>query len=144
MCICGRGGLLTSRMRWMWPGQGPASCLNCPAVLILEFQSSGDDSPITLPCRVVSPPAEVVGGFICPTACGVLVSPFGRRTHNPWTTRQVPVSCLSWHHAVPHGITTWLYSTVFVFFFFLVLSAFSKCFLSPGLATVHFPSDCWN
>ena len=39
LCLCGRAGLLTWRMREMWPGQGPASCLNCPAILVLEFQS---------------------------------------------------------------------------------------------------------
>ena len=35
----------------MWSGQGPASCLNCPANLILEFQSVGNESPIALPCQ---------------------------------------------------------------------------------------------
>ena len=33
----GQRGLLTLRMRNMWSGQGPASSLNCLAVLILEF-----------------------------------------------------------------------------------------------------------
>ena len=27
-------------------GQGPASSLNCPAILILEYQSTGNESPI--------------------------------------------------------------------------------------------------
>ena len=49
LCMCGPGGLLTSRMREMWPGQGPASCLNCPALLVLESQFTGNESPIALP-----------------------------------------------------------------------------------------------
>ena len=36
----------------MWPGQGPASSLNLPAVLVLEFRSTGDESPIALRSRV--------------------------------------------------------------------------------------------
>ena len=47
---CGQGGLLTSRIRNMWSEQGPAFSLNCPAILILEFQSTGNESPIALPC----------------------------------------------------------------------------------------------
>ena len=35
-CMCGQGGLLT--LREMWPEQGPASSLNCPATLVLEFR----------------------------------------------------------------------------------------------------------
>ena len=35
----------------MWSGQGPASSLNCPAILLLEFQSIGNESPITLPWK---------------------------------------------------------------------------------------------
>ena len=31
---CGREGLLTWRMRTIWSGQGPASSLNCPAILV--------------------------------------------------------------------------------------------------------------
>ena len=31
------GGLLTSKMRNMWSGQGPASSLNHPAILFLEY-----------------------------------------------------------------------------------------------------------
>ena len=48
LCTCGQGGLLTLGRRNMWSGQGPTSSLNCPAVL-LEFQSIGNESPITLP-----------------------------------------------------------------------------------------------
>ena len=33
----------------MWPGQGPASSLICPAILVLEFQSIGNEFPIALP-----------------------------------------------------------------------------------------------
>ena len=47
--ICGQGDLLTSRMRNMWSGQGPVSSLNCSAILVLEFQSTGNESPIALP-----------------------------------------------------------------------------------------------
>ena len=49
LCMCGWGGLLTWKMREMWPEQGPASCLNCPALLVLEFQFTGNESPIVLP-----------------------------------------------------------------------------------------------
>ena len=35
----------------MQSGQGPVSSLNCPAVLILQFWSIGNESSITLPCR---------------------------------------------------------------------------------------------
>ena len=45
----GWGGFLTSRMRNVWSGQGPVSSLIRPAVLILEFWSLGNESPITLP-----------------------------------------------------------------------------------------------
>ena len=44
LSMCGRGGLLTSRMRNMWSGQGPASSLNCPASLVLELRSPGNES----------------------------------------------------------------------------------------------------
>ena len=47
--MCGWGGLLTSRMRNMWSEQGPASSLNCPASLVLELQSPGNESPIAFP-----------------------------------------------------------------------------------------------
>ena len=41
-----QGGLLTLRNKWS--GQGPAASPNCAAVLILGFQSTGNESPITL------------------------------------------------------------------------------------------------
>ena len=44
--------------------QGPASPLNCPATLILDFQSTGNESPVTLPCRELGeylPPASFRG-----------------------------------------------------------------------------------
>ena len=44
----GQGYLMTSRTRNMWSGQGPASSLNCPAILTLEFWSTGNESPIAL------------------------------------------------------------------------------------------------
>ena len=45
--MCGQGGLQTLRIRNMWSGQGPASSLNCPAVLVLQFQSTGwNKSPV--------------------------------------------------------------------------------------------------
>ena len=47
--MCGQGGLLTSGMKSMWSGQGPAASLNCPASLVLEFQSIGNKSPVALP-----------------------------------------------------------------------------------------------
>ena len=53
--ICGQGDLLTSRMRNMWSGQGPVSSLNCSAILVLEFQSTGNESLITLPWGGPSP-----------------------------------------------------------------------------------------
>ena len=48
LCMCGQGGLLTWRMKTMWSEQGPVSCLNCLAVLILEFWSTGNESPIQM------------------------------------------------------------------------------------------------
>ena len=48
LCVCGHRGLLSSRMRNMCSAQGPAFSLNCPASLVLEFQSTGNESPITL------------------------------------------------------------------------------------------------
>ena len=49
LCMCGQGGLLTSGMKSMWSGQGPTSSVNCPASLLLEFQSIGNKSPVALP-----------------------------------------------------------------------------------------------
>ena len=47
--MCGQGSVLILKMvSHLLSGQGPAFSLNCPAVNILEFQSTGDDSPITL------------------------------------------------------------------------------------------------
>ena len=40
LCICGRGGLVTSGMRNTWSRWGPASSLNCPAIFFLEFWST--------------------------------------------------------------------------------------------------------
>ena len=34
---------------WVWSGQGPASSLNCSAILVLEFRSTGNESPVALP-----------------------------------------------------------------------------------------------
>ena len=36
------------RMRNMWSGKGPASSLNCPAILVLELWFIGSESPVTL------------------------------------------------------------------------------------------------
>ena len=47
--MCGQGGLLTTRMRDMCSGQGPAFSLNCSAILILEFQLTENESLIALP-----------------------------------------------------------------------------------------------
>ena len=47
--MCGWGDLLTLRLRIIWSGQGPASSLNYPAILILVFQSIGSEFPIALP-----------------------------------------------------------------------------------------------
>ena len=49
LCKWGWGGLLTSGMRSLWSGQGPALFLNCSAILILEFWFTGNESPIILP-----------------------------------------------------------------------------------------------
>ena len=46
---CGWGGLLTLRMRNLWSGQGLASSLNCPAILVMDCQSTGSECPLTLP-----------------------------------------------------------------------------------------------
>lgn len=77
-CACHREGLLIARMRNMWFGQGPSSTLNCPAVLVLELLSMGNDSPITLLGLGVSghlPPASVFAGdAVAPTEGPVLVS----------------------------------------------------------------------
>ena len=49
LCMCCWEGPLTSRMRNMWSGQGPATSLHCPALLILEFRFTGNDCLIGLP-----------------------------------------------------------------------------------------------
>ena len=49
------GGLLTSGMRSMCSVQGPASSLNCPTFLVLEFQSIENESPVALPSGEGSP-----------------------------------------------------------------------------------------
>ena len=59
--MCGQGSLLTSRRRNMGSGQGPASPLNCPATLVFSFLSTGNESPVTLPCREHLPPASFRG-----------------------------------------------------------------------------------
>ena len=41
--------LLTLGMRGTWPGEGPAFSLSCPAILVLEFGSVENESPIALP-----------------------------------------------------------------------------------------------
>ena len=48
LCMCGWEGLLTLRMRNMWSSQGPATSLNCPALLIWEFQFTGNGCLISL------------------------------------------------------------------------------------------------
>ena len=48
MYVCAWGGLLTLGMRNTWSGQHPASSLDCPAILILEFQSVGNKSAVAL------------------------------------------------------------------------------------------------
>ena len=45
----GRAVLLALGMRGTWPGEGPAFSLSCPAVLVLEFGSIENESPIALP-----------------------------------------------------------------------------------------------
>ena len=45
LCMCGWGGLLIWGTRDMWSGQGPTSSLNCPAILVSEFQSIGNEPP---------------------------------------------------------------------------------------------------
>ena len=47
--MCGKGGPLSLGLRNMWSVQGPASSLNCPAILVLEFQSLENESPVALP-----------------------------------------------------------------------------------------------
>ena len=59
LCMCGWGGLLTSKMRNMWSGQGPAFFLNCPAILILEFHSTGNEFPTALPWGAHLPASSV-------------------------------------------------------------------------------------
>ena len=39
-------------------GQGPTSSLTCPTSNILEFRSTGNESPITLPWQTYLPPAS--------------------------------------------------------------------------------------
>lgn len=41
LCMCGWGSLLILITRNTWSGQGPESSLNCPAIVVLEFQSTG-------------------------------------------------------------------------------------------------------
>ena len=49
---------MTSSMRNIWSGQGPASSLNCPAILFLEFWSLGNEFPIALLWETHLPPAS--------------------------------------------------------------------------------------
>ena len=46
--MCDQEGLRTLGMRDMWSGQGPAFSLNCPARLVLEFWSIGNEFPVAL------------------------------------------------------------------------------------------------
>ena len=46
--MCSPRGLLTSRLRNTWSGQGPAFSLNCPAILVLEFWPIGNEFPVAL------------------------------------------------------------------------------------------------
>ena len=49
--------------RNMWSGQGPPSSLNCPAILILEFRSTGNESQIVLPWAEIGWGRGRVGGW---------------------------------------------------------------------------------
>ena len=111
--LCGWGGLLTSRMRNMWSGQGPASPLNCLAILILEFQSTGTESPIALL--------------------------WGREAPSSWPPQfllsQLSQMLLFWSTSPfsPKALTTFLYITYLLCFVLFVI--FSSCFQSfpaPG------------
>ena len=44
----GQGGLLTSRIRNTWSGQGPTSSFHCLAIFVLEFRSVENESLIAL------------------------------------------------------------------------------------------------
>ena len=46
--VCCLGRLLTLTTRNLWSRQGPAFSLNCPASLVMEFRSAGNESPIAL------------------------------------------------------------------------------------------------
>ena len=63
LCMCSRGDLLTLRMRNMWshvlPGQGPASSLNCPVILVSGYQSTGTNSNRLPPGAHLSPPSKL-------------------------------------------------------------------------------------
>ena len=61
MCVAKGGLLISSGMRDMWSGQGPASPLDCPATDILEFLSTGNELKLLSLGRVV-----VVGGDLPP------------------------------------------------------------------------------
>lgn len=58
-------------MRNMCFGQGRSPTLNCPAIVVLELLSMGNESPITLlglGVRGRLPPASVFAGFaVAPT-----------------------------------------------------------------------------
>ena len=49
----------------MWSVQGPASSLNCPAILVLEFLSIENESPIALPWGS----GEQWGGGVASASC---------------------------------------------------------------------------
>ena len=60
--MCDRRDLQT--LKNMWSGRGPAPSLNCPAILLLKFQSVESKSPITFPCGEEGsqvPPASKLG-----------------------------------------------------------------------------------
>ena len=55
--------------RNMWSGQGPPSSLNCPAILILEFRSTGNESRIVLPWAEMGWARGRVGGWGRSASC---------------------------------------------------------------------------
>ena len=67
LCMCSQEGFLTLENEKYVVWQGPVSSLNCPAILILEFQSMGNESSIALPSwgggeigRGHLPPAQIL------------------------------------------------------------------------------------
>ena len=126
------GVLLPSRTRNKGSGQGPASSLNCSAILVLEFQSAEKESPVALPWW---------RGGIC-------------------LLPQSEVGSTSWVERILHPATNWqslsvllsnrdmFYSIYFLNLFLLEYSCFLQCRVgfyctAKWISNIHISFPFW-